>query len=254
MEQSRFRNPHFREGSIGHVGITRVRHRLKGQWSSERSRSWSRERPRDRRNPLQKWGRHRVRSYERPHHDGPDYDDYDAPDRGPWSYHPVGAIKDCQLVSLGVVRGRLCVATLTLLSLSMATGDAEATKSHDHRFAHHDVQLILLLLALDLITLTDEARAVVLPCLSLEANAADDHIGNPPWSSLRMTTNPRLDPRSRLLPPIDSLALLRSNSSHLLFVPRDPMNGKRLTLLSVLINPLSSKKLITLVSRSSHSP
>jgi len=54
MDQSRlFRNPHFREGSIGHVGTTRVRHRLKRQWSSERSHSRSRERPRDRRNPLQ---------------------------------------------------------------------------------------------------------------------------------------------------------------------------------------------------------
>ena len=57
--------------------------------SPPRSGSW--DRPRHRRNFLQREGRRRRRSYERPYsrgHSYDDYDDYDAPDRDPRSHHP----------------------------------------------------------------------------------------------------------------------------------------------------------------------
>jgi len=195
MDQSLlFRDPNSREGSIGHVGIARVRHHLKGQWSFFPLKG-----------PV--LGRGIVlETAETSFKDGEGADAEATRDRimenltmmimmrqivTHGRITPVGVMNDHQLVCLDVVRGRPCVATLTRPSLGTVTGDREATcsESHDHRLVHHDIQLILLLLVLDLIALADEADAVVLPWLSLEPNTADEAGAMVlPWLSLELNT------------------------------------------------------------------
>jgi hypothetical protein len=177
------RNPHLREGFIGHIGIARARHHLERQW-------WL--------SPLDNLvlGRGIVLDItETSFRDGGGAGAEATRGRIAEAMitmtmmivtdgiTPADVMNDRQLVS-GVLRGHLFVATLTSPSPGAVTDDVKATRthigSHYHRLAHHDVHTVLLLLVLDLIALGDEAGATVLLCLSIKANTADDRIDDQP--------------------------------------------------------------------------